>query len=61
MPSTCQGTASPVRKGWHARAITSHGRMRMDHEVFRLTPHNSAQALNDKPESMPLCISPPSP
>lgn len=59
MPSTCQGTASPARRDWHARAITSHGRMRMDHEVFRLPPHNSAQAPSDGPEGMPLSISPP--
>ena len=47
-----------MRKSWHARAITSHGRMRMNHEVFRLTPYSPAQALNDEPESVSSGISP---
>lgn len=56
--TACRDTASPLRKDRHARAITSLGRMYMDHEVFRLTPYSPAHALNDEPESMSLSISP---
>ena len=52
VPSTCQETASPVRKGWAARAITSHRRMRMNQDVLSDTPHSSARALREAPEGM---------
>ena len=52
MPSTCQDTDSPVRKGWVARAITSHRRMRMNQDVLSETPHSSAHALREAPDSM---------
>ena len=52
MPSTCHETASPVRKGWVARAITSHRRMRMNQDVLSETPHSSAQPRSEAPDSM---------
>lgn len=50
-PSTRHETDPPVRKGW-VRAITSHKRMRMNHDVLSDTPHSSAHALREAPESM---------
>ena len=43
----------PARaEGLGARAITSHRRMRMNHDVLSDTPHSSAHALREAPESM---------
>ena len=52
MPSTCHDTASPVRKGWVARPITSQSLILMNHDVLRLTPHSSAQLRSEAPDSM---------
>ena len=41
-----------MRKGWVARAITSHRRMRMNQDVLSDTPQSSAHALSEEPDSM---------
>lgn len=52
VPPACHDTDPPVRKGWTARSMTSHRRIRMNRDVLRETPHPSAQARGDAPDSM---------